>query len=520
MKLKLNTAVAGSLPAPASATVPTPSTGGGLKLSFKKPLDSAPALGPPGATLPSSAKRKNLKKSTLEIDNPKKRARDEIREDESGPSKKLNVAPSTIRLTKPSQEVKGPTIKLKNVKTTPITPIGGHRLKIKQKGKPPPRPPGVGYDSEASDAEDDPAIEENFVLRMAPGPDCDYLRAAIEERRLGGPVSQGGADVSMRFFSRDGRRAAVNIQGRHYAAILVDLPCIIESMKSWDRKGWWKSADISQMLLVMGRVDVEDAAKTYPLPREIDDKTWQWPHGLTAPMHNVRKRRFRKRVSHRTIEAAEEEVERLLALDEQAKTQKGRSEYEILDLDAMRNQEVESDEYESEYEDDGAQGEVDGNGVPIQYMEEDEEEDAEAMAARMALELGGDDETELDSTMANDNSVLQPPSEAAELTSPAAPAEEGPIGSGDDDEEAGGSDDDDEDEQEDEENEDDREQAQYLAQQREEIAHLEHEIQSSREQLAGQTNNMFRLRLTKKIESLQNDLNVKKRALGEEEDDS
>jgi TATA-binding protein-associated factor Taf7 len=33
----------------------------------------------------------------------------------------------------------------------------------------------------------------------------------------------------------------------------VDLPCIVEGMKSWDRRGWYKSADICQMLLVLGR---------------------------------------------------------------------------------------------------------------------------------------------------------------------------------------------------------------------------------------------------------------------------
>lgn len=276
------------------------------------------------------------------------------------------------------------------------------------------------------------------------------------------------------------------------------------------------------MLYVVGQVGTEEAAKSYPLPREIDDKTWQWPHGLTAPMHNVRKRRFRKRVSHRTIEAAEEEVERLIAMDE-----KGTSTYEILDLDAMRNQEAESDEYEYEYEDETGQLEVDENGMAYEFAAQEEDEDPEAMAARMALELGGEDESELPTEIVEEQSTILPPAQsqgtspAAEATSPAVEADEGLFGSADDDEEEAGGSDDDEDEEEDEENENNREQAQYLTEQREEIEHLEREIQSAKEQLATQVNSMLRSRIAKRIESLQNDLNVKKQGLGiGEEDDA
>jgi transcription initiation factor TFIID subunit 7 len=92
---------------------------------------------------------------------------------------------------------------------------------------------------------------------MEPGEDCEYLRKAVEERRFG-LKKDGGVDVGMKFLQKDGRRAVVFIQGRIYAASLVDLPCIIEGMKSWDKKGWWKSADICQMLLVLGKVNSEE----------------------------------------------------------------------------------------------------------------------------------------------------------------------------------------------------------------------------------------------------------------------
>jgi transcription initiation factor TFIID subunit 7 len=66
------------------------------------------------------------------------------------------------------------------------------------------------------------------------------------------------------------------------------------------------------MLLVENRIPNEDAlghSKSF----NIDD--FIWPHGLTPPLRHVRKRRFRKRASRRTIESVEEEVERLLEQD-------------------------------------------------------------------------------------------------------------------------------------------------------------------------------------------------------------
>lgn len=290
-------------------------------------------------------------------------------------------------------------------------------------------------------------------------------------------------------------------------------------MKSWDRRGWWKSADISQMLLVLDRVKTEDEAKAVPLPKALDEKTWQWPDGLTPPMQNVRKRRFRKRVSHRTIEKAEEEVERLIALDESFKAQGGRIESTIIDL----NRDYDSgDEYGYNREDGGedyptfdvADGDAEGD---------EDEEDAEAMATRMAMELGADMENDGDmfgsdpaqasieaGTPFVDTNAPSPAVEPVSTDADDAVAEES-DGSGDEDASLNGDD-------EEEEDEDEREQAQYLVQQREEIEHLEHEVQVAREQLNKTTNPFLKQKVMNKIRSLEGDLEVKKRGLGVDED--
>lgn len=154
--------------------------------------------------------------------------------------------------------------KVKRIKIT--TKGGAPILSIKIKGKVPKRPKGVGYDSEADDREHDPMISESLILRMAPGPDCNLLRKAISENNIGSRKT-GGVDVRMRFLRTDCRRVVVTINSRHYAACMVDLPCIIEAMKSWyPKNGWIKSTDICQMLIVLGPIKTEEEALAFPLP--------------------------------------------------------------------------------------------------------------------------------------------------------------------------------------------------------------------------------------------------------------
>ncbi|KAI5809627.1 TAFII55 protein conserved region-domain-containing protein [Peziza echinospora] len=212
---------------------------------------------------------------------------------------------------------------------TPIT-LKTPKLKLKANGARPKKrhfEPGLGYDSEASDREDDPAIEEQFILRMKPGPDCDYLRHVIEMKQL-----DQNTDVWMKF--KDNRKAVVSVRGNLYSALLVDLPCIVESSKTLDKKAIFKTADICQMLLVGDRIPYEDAIHSiHHKPTDLI-----YPHGLTPPLQYVRKRRFRKRVSNRTIEAVETEVDRLLAADNEAES----SRYELLDaMELMREESYE-----------------------------------------------------------------------------------------------------------------------------------------------------------------------------------
>lgn len=188
------------------------------------------------------------------------------------------------------------------------------------------REPGQGYDSEAPDREDDPLIEEGLILRFPPigkrgRDDLSYLRTAVE--------NQDYSNIVIRF--KDSRRAVVSVRGRHYAAKLVDLPAIVEAQKTFDRgKNMFKCLDICQMLLVTEPISSEHnimEAKSMQWDKGSGDSALNCKNGLTPPLFDAKRRRFRKTVSTKVIESVEQKVTDLLDLDDEADS----TSYELVD---------------------------------------------------------------------------------------------------------------------------------------------------------------------------------------------
>lgn len=79
-------------------------------------------------------------------------------------------------------------------------------------------------------------------------------------------------------------------------ASIVDLPCIIESQKTLDALNFFKSNDISQMIVV--KDEKNDNLKRVATKVEGNLRKYQKKlasDGLTPPTKNIRKRFFRKR---------------------------------------------------------------------------------------------------------------------------------------------------------------------------------------------------------------------------------
>jgi transcription initiation factor TFIID subunit 7 len=305
LKLNLHSRQCSETPTQGSPGTPAAPADGGrprIKLSTRKSLPPTPAdgLAPPPPASTSIAPAATTKAGRQTKPTAKMREKHDLDDDDDVPLSKNQPVAKKIRIKAPPKTSQD------------------QRIVWRFKGRPPNRVPGDGYDSEASDREIDPVIEEQIIIRMLPGDHCDYMRKAIEENRLGSK-REGGADISLKFFDDESRRAVVYVKGQLFVAVLLDLPTITEGMKTWDRKSFMKSADLSQMLLVFAQVSSEAEAKTIPLPKVVEPG-FKWPHGLTPPMHDCVKRRFAKVISRKEIENKEAEVERLLAADRAAQS--------------------------------------------------------------------------------------------------------------------------------------------------------------------------------------------------------
>ncbi|KAK1822313.1 hypothetical protein LTR12_003253 [Friedmanniomyces endolithicus] len=537
--------------APQTAASPAPSVASTAapKLKIKPPQPPVPATQQPSSSVSGISKKQAATRKPAAAASKKRSANDDL-------------APAAKRIASGAQPIRKPSaiLKIKPVTApypgisgpTPLTAGGINKLKL---GGPrrqstarvkaltthnvrreiPKRETGVGYDSEDSEREEDPAIQQGLILRMQPGEDADLLRTAIAEGRVG-LKEQGGVDVSIRFVTADLRRALVKVKGRMYAAALVDLPCIVESMKSWDKKGWWKVADVCQMLLVLGPVQTEAQIRDFPLPREVNKETMQYAHGLTPPMHYVRKRRFRKRVSHRQLENVEEEVERLMKEDYLWEQQHGKithQEYSLAQWERMQyepEQPYDTDaDAEGEYVDD-TMGYEDG----YEETPQEDEVDAAALEAQIAEEMANDHVEEapavndpisespvnmVDQAAASfagtehpmaDDSAAETPAQTpfAETQEPMTQDEQSSDEDDDSDQ------DDDEEDSPEVVDEDAAEKAAVRAQQLEEVADLEREIVAVKAKANAMANQLLKKRELDKLGKLEGDLKMKLSAFG------
>jgi transcription initiation factor TFIID subunit 7 len=249
----------------------------------------------------------------------------------------------------------------------------------------------------------------------------------------------------------------------------------------------------------------------------------QYAHGLTPPMHWVRKRRFRKRLSYRDTANIEEEVQKLLEEDERVEREGGETNFEILDRNSLERS-VEPD-YFDEDADEEAMSTIEGG-----YGQEQEEEmDADELQGLLDLE----DEVAEPQVTATTEPITASPATLADASTSFAQVQSGLESAAEtpaaaetsaqssDEDESDEDEDDDEDDDDDVVDEDAAMKAAERAQQMEEINDLEREVEIQKQKLKGQKNQLLREKTIKQLRSLEEDLRIKKGGLGMgmEEDD-
>ena len=220
---------------------------------------------------------------------------------------------SSSSSSKPKSKAKHIKLKLKTAGAGISQPVVKKVPRIRVK---PTRIPGDGYDSEASDIEDDPLVEEAIVLRLLPDAELDYVRHCVET----------GDFSNFHIKWKDRLRAVIYVNDSMYAARLVNLPNIVEVQKTVDKKNIFKTVDISQILQVVSKIRSEDEIENLQVEKDemISD-------GLTPPLHNVTKSKYRRKMTNDYIEKIESKVDELLRLDEEAEE----SQFELIDPESL-----------------------------------------------------------------------------------------------------------------------------------------------------------------------------------------
>ncbi|CAN7992693.1 unnamed protein product [Ixodes hexagonus] len=175
-------------------------------------------------------------------------------------------------------------------------------------------------------------LESQFILRL-PAPVAASLRAAV---RSGVMNLKDRLTIQL---ESDNRHGTLRFDRWALAARVLDLPSIIESHKTLDKKTFYKAADVAQMMVCkeedeMPPTDDEESPKKKDR-KDSKDRKYQSPHGITPSLKNVRKRRFRKVLKKKYVDfpEIEKEVKRLFRMDNEAIGIR----YEVVNVDDEKN---------------------------------------------------------------------------------------------------------------------------------------------------------------------------------------
>lgn len=159
-------------------------------------------------------------------------------------------------------------------------------------------------------------LESQFIMRLPEEP-----AKALRELITSSENLKNRLSITI---ENDMRHGEVRFDHWLLHAKIVDLPTIIESLKTIDKKSVYKTANICQLMLCKDEMDQTTDEEAPNKNKKKDplkvDKKFLWPHGITPPTKNIRKRRFRKTLKKKCAEAPEieKEVKRLLRADNEA----------------------------------------------------------------------------------------------------------------------------------------------------------------------------------------------------------
>lgn len=356
----------------------------------------------------------------------------------------------------------------------------------------PTRIPGEGYDSEAPDVEDDPLLEQAIVIRFANDANLDFVHTAVDTGDL--------SNVNIKWITRD--KAVVNVNSLLYLARLIDMPTVTELYKTIDKKNIFKTIDVSQVLLVLRRInpkqlnmdtdfEVPELATyihpwyTLTVNNEIRPQKTVYRHGLLPAFEDVFRRFRPQKTNHRLMVDIEARVDEIVRRDTEAQE----AHYEYVDPRAQPKPSESARTYVPENIDGALLGEPD------------------------------DEQTALDLEADLDNALEQELTDALDGTLNTAAAtvlmksEYNDDEMDDEDDEENDEDEDEDDDEDDDEDEADKEDKSRVKKLEDEIADIQRAAEKQKTLLAAASYKMMRMKFQLAYNNLKSQLDNKRREL-------
>lgn len=138
--------------------------------------------------------------------------------------------------------------------------------------------------------------EEQYILRL-PEPLVERMRFALSSTKRRDAAGEDKKPSTFSVDFQDERNATFTIDGTPYPASLMDLPCLVETHKTADKRTFYKSGDLHQVLVVR-------------MPDEPKPETYSLQDGLTSAAKDAATRLAppKRLFSHAQVESVEHRV--------------------------------------------------------------------------------------------------------------------------------------------------------------------------------------------------------------------
>lgn len=391
----------------------------------------------------------------------------------------------------------------------------------------PARIPGEGYDSEAPDLEDDPLIEHGIAIKFLNDENLDFIHNAVDSGDLSG--------VNIKWLTKD--KAVVSINGTLYLSRLVDLPTVTELYKTIDKKNIFKTIDLCQILLVIGKVSPSELnlERDFEIPEEyqflhpiysispkgdLKPKNMVSRNGLSYPLTDVFRRFKPRRLNHRVVDDIEAAVDDMIRLDEKAE----KSHFQLIDLKKQYSGGRNYDNVSGTHSERTTPSPAPPVRTPLyneqiedisQVRQDEGKLDEVDLEDELAKALENDDNINSDLLLNENNNMLVETTgdiDGKQVTEVEAQIEE-PEEEDDDEEDDDDEDDDDEDVNDYQDNDQANQSKHLVKKLEEEITDLESAVEVHRKGLASATHKMMKMKFQTGYNTLKASLDSKKREI-------